>query len=103
MAKPNFSVRDVEDGQIRIIGFDIPGGVTTPEEFAAAVETIKSQAVGEFGVIIDGRGPVWGYAMIIHKAHPTKWIATRDPRIGAIVVASHDEAIKVGQVIPFPA
>lgn len=103
MTRPVFAIMDVNgEHSIRVITFEIPGGVTTPEEFSSAVEEINSHLAGEFGMIIDGRGPVWGFAMIIHAAHPTKWIATRDPRLGAVVISSHDTGIKVGQVLPFP-
>jgi CRISPR-associated protein Csx3 len=51
------------------------------------------------GVIINGRAPVWLYAALTHKLNPYLWIATYDPRIGAVVVASHSKDVKVGQVI----
>jgi len=96
-------MRDVDcELKIKIVTFEIPGGVSAPNEFSLVVEEITPQLAGDFGVIIDGRGPIWGFGMIIHAAHPTRWIATRDPRIGAVVVASHVEGIKVGQIIAFP-
>jgi CRISPR-associated protein Csx3 len=51
------------------------------------------------GVIISGRAPFWVYAALTNKLNPYLWIATYDPRIGAVVVASHSKDIKVGQVI----
>jgi CRISPR-associated protein Csx3 len=101
MAKPIIAFRD-GDG-CRVVSFEIPGGVTTPAEFAEAVADITDRLAGARGVIIDGRGPVWGYAMLVHGAHATPWVATRDPRLGgAVVVQSHDPTRRVGEVMPFP-
>lgn len=106
MAKPIFTFRDttvVNGHAVRVATFEIPGGVTTPGEFAEAVGEVSGSLTGEFGVIFDGRGPVWGFAMLVHAAHPTRWVACRDPRLGAIVVTTHDEAFVVGQIVEFPA
>jgi len=101
MAKPVFSTRDVNG--VRVVSFEIPGGVTTPQEFAGAVAEIESGLGGNTPVIFDGRGPVWGYGMLIHAAHPTPWLATREVRLsGAVVVASHTPGVSPGDVVPFP-
>lgn len=101
MAKPIFVARDSET--IRVITFEIPGGVTTPAEFSEAVEENKASFVaGEKGLIVDGRGPVWAFAMIVHEGHPSAFIATRDPRLGAVVVETHTPGVKRGDVVPFP-
>lgn len=104
MAAPNFSTRDAKDADrpVRVVSFEIPGGVTTPQEFAVAVEAAKGSLSGEFGVIFDGRGPVWGFGMLIHAAHPTQFVACRDPRLGAVVVESHVKGLAAGDVIAFP-
>ena len=53
------------------------------------------------GVILSGRGPVWLYCFLTHFYHPTKFVATYDPRLeGAVVVESHGSQYKVGDVIP---
>lgn len=52
------------------------------------------------GVVISGRAPIWLYAHLVHELHPTAWVACYDPRIGAIVVATHSRQTEVGQVIP---
>ncbi|PYT02783.1 MAG: CRISPR-associated protein Csx3 [Acidobacteria bacterium] len=53
------------------------------------------------GVIINGRGPIWLYAFLVHRCHTAAWIAVMDPRQGAIVVeAHHPAAPKVGITIP---
>jgi CRISPR-associated protein Csx3 len=55
----------------------------------------------QLGVILSGRGPVWLYGYLIHFYHPTKFIATYDPRLeGAVVIESHGSKHKVGDVIP---
>ncbi len=99
--KPIFSVHD-EKGYL-IVKFEIPGGVCTPEEFASAVEEIRNRVAGDKPVLLNGRGPVWGYGMLIHASHPSTAIGTFDPRLaGYVIVASHDTKYAVGQVIPDP-
>jgi len=51
------------------------------------------------GVILSGRGPIWLYCYLVHHYHPTKFIATYDPRIGAVIVQSHSRNYKVGEII----
>jgi CRISPR-associated protein Csx3 len=92
-----------EKGGYKICKFDIPGGVTTPPEFAEAVREIEASLPGDKVVLINGRGPVWGYGMLVHAAHPSPVVATYDPRLlGYVVVASHSTEYVVGQVIPDP-
>ena len=108
MAQPLISHRDVwgDDCDIRVVSFDIPGGRCTPDEFAAAVRPIEAELAGPFGVVIDGRGPIWGYGMLIHAAHASRFVATRDPRLGdgmgAVVVESHHPGFAMGDVIALP-
>lgn len=105
MARPVFSFTDgnIEKyGMTRYIEFEIPGGISSPEEFAEAVEEKQNEIFTPSGkgVIISGRGPIWGYAMILHASHPAKWVATMDPRIGGVIVQSHTPGINCGNVIP---
>jgi len=52
------------------------------------------------GVVIYGKAPVWLFAFLSHELHIAKWVATFDPRIGAVVVQSHDASSpQVGDVI----
>ena len=51
------------------------------------------------GVILSGRGPIWLYCYLVHHYHPTRFIATYDPRIGAVVVESHTQDHKIGEII----
>jgi CRISPR-associated protein Csx3 len=101
MAKPTFEI--VQADGVRLVKFEIPGGVTTPKEFAEAVDEIAPQLPGDTPVVFDGRGPVWGFGMLLHATHPTPWTATADPRLGAVVVATHSTDRKVGDVIAHPA
>ncbi len=52
-------------------------------------------------VVIEGRAPVWRYGMAFHRLHgsPAAAIAVYDPRLGAVVVASHHPNWREGQVI----
>lgn len=53
------------------------------------------------GVIIYGKAPVWLYAFLSHELHIAKWVATFDPRIGAVVVQSHGvDSPQKGDIIP---
>ena len=51
------------------------------------------------GVVISGRAPTWLYAYLTHELHPTAWVACYDPRLGAVVVATHSRLVRIGQVI----
>lgn len=52
-------------------------------------------------LVIGGRAPVWRYGMALHRVHgsPAGAVATYDPRLGAVVVATHSPEYKEGQVI----
>lgn len=100
MAKPNIVISIVQG--LKLVKFEIPGGVTSPTEFAGAVAEVATHLPGPEAVLVNGRGPVWGYAMLVHGAHPTPCVATFDPRLGYVVVATHDEKYKVGDVIADP-
>lgn len=100
MAKPNIAVSVI--GAVKIVKFEIPGGVTSPAEFAEAVAEVIGQLPGPELVFVNGRGPVWGYAMLVHGAHPTPAVATFDPRLGYVVVATHNSGFLLGQILPDP-
>lgn len=52
------------------------------------------------GVVICGKAPIWLYAYLIHKLHHCQWLATFDPRLGAIVVQNHQpDGRKEGEII----
>lgn len=52
-------------------------------------------------VIVEGRAPVWRYGMALHLLHgsPAAAIAFYDPRLGAVIVASHNPSFTIGQVV----
>ena len=52
-------------------------------------------------VIVEGRAPIWRYGMALHLLHgsPAAAIAFYDPRLGAVVVATHNREWAVGQVV----
>ena len=54
---------------------------------------------GSLGVVVSGRAPVWLYSYLVHELHATAWVACYDPRLGAVVVATHSAAVRVGQVL----
>lgn len=86
--------------KMSIVEFNIPGGVMDVAELRDAVEKAPILA-GNQGVCISGRGPVWLYAALSHKYHPTQFVATYDPRLnGCVVVSSHTREKKIGDVIP---
>lgn len=72
-------------------------GPITPEDSPPSPPEIPRGSV----VVIGGRAPVWRYGMAFHRLHGSAAaaIAVYDPRLGAVVVASHNPDWRVGQVI----
>lgn len=52
------------------------------------------------GVVLSGRAPIWLYSYLVHKCYPSAWVACHDPRLGAVVVATHSRQAQIGQVLP---
>jgi len=53
------------------------------------------------GVVLNGRGPIWLFGFLTHQCHTARWVASFDPRLGAVVIESHHpEAPQIGDVIP---
>lgn len=52
-------------------------------------------------VVLEGRAPIWRYGVAFHKLHgsPAGAIAVYDPRLGAVVVASHRPEFREGQIL----
>lgn len=75
------------------IGVDQP---ITPDEPLPPLPAIPRGAL----VVIEGRAPIWRYALALHRLHgsPAGAIAVYDPRLGAVVVASHHPEFREGQV-----
>lgn len=101
-----FSVLDINAGghEASLLEFTIGGdGTILPEELPAVIAQLGDSIDGTKGVIVGGRGPVWLYGAILHHLHVTRWSATYDPRLGAVVVASHHPSAPVpGTVLPVP-
>jgi CRISPR-associated protein Csx3 len=76
------------------IGVDRP---ILPDEPLPTLPEIPRGAV----VVIEGRAPIWRYGMAFHKLHGSAAgaIAVFDPRLGAVVVASHRPEFREGQVL----
>jgi len=76
------------------IGVDRP---VTPDEPLPSLPEIPRGAL----VVIEGRAPIWRYGMAFHRLHgsPARAIAVFDPRLGAVVVASHHPNWREGQII----
>jgi len=80
-----------------VIYFEL-GGVITPD-ILRKINVPK--AYPKNGVIISGRGPIWLYCYLTHCYHYCAWVATHDPRLGAVIVQSHTPDKEVGEIIPF--
>jgi CRISPR-associated protein Csx3 len=52
-------------------------------------------------VVVEGRAPIWRYGLAFHKLHgsPAAAIAVYDPRLGAVIVATHTPELTDGQVL----
>jgi len=52
-------------------------------------------------VVIEGRAPIWRYGFAIHRLHGSAAgaVAVYDPRLGAVVIASHSSEWSTGQII----
>lgn len=81
-----------------VVLYDIgTSGPIGPEEPLPPLPQIPRGAV----VVVGGRAPIWRYGMAIHSLHgsPAAAVACFDPRLGAVVVASHSPQYREGQVI----
>lgn len=72
-------------------------GPITPDEPLPPLPDIPRSAL----VVIEGRAPIWRYGIAFHRLHgsPAGAIAVYDPRLGAVVVATHNPAWREGQVL----
>ena len=77
-------------------------GNISPSQLPAIVDQLGS-IDGMKGVIISGRGPIWLYGVLMSACHATRWVATFDPRLGAVVISKHHKAApNVGQILEMP-
>ncbi|MDR3020656.1 MAG: CRISPR-associated protein Csx3 [Treponema sp.] len=81
----------------RIVWYSI--GVTqpiAPNEPLPHLPEIPRGAI----VVIEGRAPIWRYGFAFHLLHGSSAgaIAVYDPKLGAVIVASHINEVKEGEV-----
>lgn len=94
MNKVNFNIAEKEE--YTLVSFEIPD-VLIPEDL---LELSPPEVNGAKGVVFSGRGPIWLYCFLTHLYHPTKFIATYDPRLeGAVIVERHSPEYRVGSII----
>ena len=94
MTSIEFKIEEKSD--YTIVHFELKG----PLAPADLREVAPPQVKGVKGVILSGRGPIWLYCFLAHNYHPTKFIATYDPRLGgAVIVESHSSEFREGEVI----
>lgn len=69
----------------------------TPEEPMPPLPEIPRGSV----VVVEGRAPIWRYGQAFHRLHgsPAAAIAVYDPRLGAVVVASHHPNFREGEIL----
>ena len=87
--------------QILSIELVTPDRLITPENLKSIRLPVGIDA--RVGMIVSGRAPIWLYCYLVHELHPVAWVACFDPRIGAVVVATHTHQVQVGEVIPLEA
>ena len=70
---------------------------TTPDEPLPPLPDLPRGCL----VVIEGRAPIWRYGMAFHRLHGSAAaaIAVYDPRLGAVVIASHHPNWREGQVL----
>jgi CRISPR-associated protein Csx3 len=75
-------------------------GVESPITPQESLPPIPELQPGEL-LAIEGRAPIWRYAMALHKAHGSAAgaIAVFDPRLGYVIVMSHSPKFKEGEII----
>lgn len=94
MTKIKFDVKKAEKWNVLLFELD---DSLNPNDLKSV---IPPELPGTKGVVLSGRGPIWLYCFLAHYYHPTKFIATYDPRAGgAVVVESHTPEYKVGDVL----
>ncbi len=74
----------------------VPSPITPSEPLPSLPEIPRGSLV-----IVEGRAPIWRYGMALHRLHasPAAAIAFYDPRLGAVVVATHSQEWQVGQIV----
>lgn len=92
MSEIKFNI--IERDEYVIVEFELSRPLT-PED----LKNINPPKVAGKGVILSGRGPIWLYGFLIHYYHPATFVATYDPRVGAVIVESHTSKYNVGDTL----
>ncbi|MGA9097791.1 MAG: CRISPR-associated ring nuclease Crn3/Csx3 [Methanotrichaceae archaeon] len=89
-----------ENGGIALIQVIYSIGVQAPITPSDPLPLLPEIPRGSL-VIVEGRAPIWRYGIALHLLHgsPAAAIAFYDPRVGAVVVASHSPQWSVGEVV----
>lgn len=94
MGNVKFTVN--EEKEFTLISFEMDD-ILNPEDL---VTLTPPKVDGAKGVVLSGRGPIWLYCFLTHFYHPSRFIATYDPRLeGAVIVERHAPDYKLGSVI----
>jgi len=95
----DFEVKKIREG-VTMVQFELRRELS-PEDLKAInpPDPVKNK-FSKNVVVLSGRGPVWLYGFLVHFYHPTSAVAIFDPRLGgAVVVESHNQDFKVGDLI----
>jgi CRISPR-associated protein Csx3 len=100
MVQMKFNIKHLSE-TAAVISFEYEQSITPADLKIISPPTPVQNSISGKGVILSGRGPVWLYCFLTHFYHPTKFVATYDPRLhGAVVVESHSSEYKPGDIIP---
>lgn len=89
------SVENLGD-KLQSLDFTFPDVLTPADLVGLKLPNLNTKK----GIVINGRGPVWLYAYLVHECHHLPFVATNDPRLGFVVVQSHTPGIKPGDILP---
>ncbi len=99
MSKINLEIIDTDKGfQILDIFLDCDG-IISPNQ----LQEIQLPENIDYtkGILINGKGPIFLYAHLVHLCHPAAYAAVFDPRYGGVVVQRHKpESPLLGEIIP---
>lgn len=88
------------DKDYQLLDFKILGdGLINPSDLNNIM--LPQDLISNKGVVVSGKAPIWLYAYLVHELHHFAWVATFDPRRGAIVVQNHiSQGRNIGGIIP---
>ena len=96
MSKITFDVQEADN--YSLISFETEG-VIAPEDLR---DLVPPQIDATKGAVLSGRGPIWLYCFLTHFYHPTKFVATNDPRLGgAVIVETHSTEYAIGSIFNY--